>query len=244
MIDLEDMNITIEPCGKRRFKYMCYCKKCHSKLGYRRKSAYNKSGLCRQCSQRKVKATSKQEMSKYPNVNFNDKIIYRFKKVKSRGAGERVHYRVNCKFCGRDKGYVRRSLFNTRCYKCTMTKDRKIKISAQQQGISVNDWKGYISPENTRIRQSEKGREWRYNIMVKANFTCDITKQQGIELHVHHLYSFNSYPEKRFELDNGVCLCKDLHKEFHSIYGKGNNTKEQYEEFKKAKLEELGLDKI
>ena len=32
-------------------------------------------------------------------------------------------------------------------------------------------------------------------------------------------------------MTNGVTLCEDCHKEFHKIYGYGNNTEKQYEEF-------------
>ena len=77
---------------------------------------------------------------------------------------------------------------------------------------------------------------WSRQIKEQANFTCDICGQHGHNLNSHHLNSWNIYKEQRYDLENGVCLCEQCHKEFHKLYGKGGNTKEQYIEFKENKL--------
>lgn len=69
-------------------------------------------------------------------------------------------------------------------------------------------------------------------VKKRDHFTCIICEQRGIELHSHHLNSWDVYIDERFDLDNGVCLCRQCHENFHEIYGKGNNTSVQFEEYK------------
>lgn len=73
----------------------------------------------------------------------------------------------------------------------------------------------------------------RLKTIVESKFTCYKCKQvkDEVELDVHHIESCNSAPEKRMHKDNSVCLCVRCHRIFHRIYGKGNNTKEQFESF-------------
>lgn len=73
--------------------------------------------------------------------------------------------------------------------------------------------------------------EWRNKIFKRDNYTCQICNQYGGEFRAHHLDGYHWCIEKRFDIDNGVTLCKNCHQEFHNHYGTTNNTKEQFNKF-------------
>ena len=64
----------------------------------------------------------------------------------------------------------------------------------------------------------------------QINPVCEITGESG-DLVNHHLDSFNTHPEKGADLDNIIRIKSEIHDEFHNIYGRGNNTREQWFEF-------------
>lgn len=86
-----------------------------------------------------------------------------------------------------------------------------------------------LSVGNSRI--------WSQTVFQRDNYTCKICgDNKGGNLNAHHLNGWNAFPEQRFDLDNGVTLCTDCHKEFHSQYGYGDNTREQFDEYAARKL--------
>ena len=93
------------------------------------------------------------------------------------------------------------------------------------------NWKGGYTPEYIKIRTSIEGKLWRKSVFQRDNFTCQKYKIRGGELVAHHINNFVDFPELRFSIDNGITLSKKAHDEFHKIYGKRNNTKEQLDEF-------------
>lgn len=91
----------------------------------------------------------------------------------------------------------------------------------------------YLTPINTRIRQSQEYKHWRSNILKIDKYTCNKCGQIGGKLEVHHILNFSEYPDLRFNTDNGITMCKDCHRKFHYIYGNRKNNEKQLEEFLK-----------
>lgn len=73
--------------------------------------------------------------------------------------------------------------------------------------------------------------EWSRAVKRRDNFRCQICGSSE-KLHSHHLNSWNYFIDERFVVENGMTLCNYCHLRFHSIYGKGYNTRYQFEQFK------------
>ena len=75
--------------------------------------------------------------------------------------------------------------------------------------------------------------EWinfRNECLEDVEYTCELTGEVG-GLEVHHLESWAKFPEKRYDKTNIKAIKKDLHREFHKIYGTHNFTKADFFEF-------------
>jgi 5-methylcytosine-specific restriction endonuclease McrA len=80
----------------------------------------------------------------------------------------------------------------------------------------------------------EEFQEWAREVKIKDEFTCQICDSKGGFLEAHHLNSWNRFPEERYLISNGRCLCKRCHKRFHDTYGYGDNTEHQYYQYEEV----------
>ena len=70
------------------------------------------------------------------------------------------------------------------------------------------------------------------NCFKRDKYTCQITGKKSFgDIVVHHINGYNWDKENRTNINNGITLNQEIHKEFHKLYGKGNNTKEQFNQF-------------
>lgn len=112
----------------------------------------------------------------------------------------------------------------------------------EKNGMNHPNWRGGYDYEYIKFRKTYAFKAWRKQVFSRDEYTCQCCLRSSSELPrstlvAHHLDGYNWCIEKRTEIENGATLCKFCHNEFHRIYGRGNNTSEQFKEFLTTKKE-------
>lgn len=140
---------------------------------------------------------------------------------------------------------------------CTDCKGEKVSI--RMRGENHPNWQGGFTNIKAYLRNNIVN--WKKESMYACNYKCVITGDDFDDIHHLHSFNLifkELINETMFELkDNfiehnkdeieylenkivelhnkyglGVCLRKDIHSLFHVLYGRGDNTPEQFDEFK------------
>jgi hypothetical protein len=65
-------------------------------------------------------------------------------------------------------------------------------------------------------RATNSYKEWRLSVFNRDNFTCQKCNMVGGKLEAHHIKKFHDFPELRFDVANGITLCRNpCHMEEH-----------------------------
>lgn len=78
-------------------------------------------------------------------------------------------------------------------------------------GKDAPNWKG----GKTEPRKDSKYKEWHKAVLKNDNFTCQLCKNKGGKLHVHHFKKWSKFPKARLDIHNGITLCKGCHYRLH-----------------------------
>lgn len=77
-------------------------------------------------------------------------------------------------------------------------------------------WNKGHHKSTARRRKLHKDVLWRQAIFERDNYTCQYCGARNgngktIYFEAHHIKSYADYPDLRYELDNGITLCKECH---------------------------------
>lgn len=77
--------------------------------------------------------------------------------------------------------------------------------------FQVNNWEELLGKND---RNSYGNIKWKQAVLERDNYKC--TKCGATEdLHAHHIKAFSVYPELRYEVENGITLCRTCHLKEH-----------------------------
>lgn len=159
-------------------------------------------------------------------------------KVKDLPNGSHTLIEVQCDCCKKIKNITYQNYIKCNhngvyyCQKCAPS----ILVTGKNSG----KWNPNLTKE-----ERENGRfypeyiEFIKKVLARDNYTCQCCGKSYNNMEVHHLNGYNWFIKGRTDETNAVTLCENCHGNFHSIYGKGNNTKEQYEKWIGYTLVEL-----
>lgn len=108
------------------------------------------------------------------------------------------------------------------------------KISINTKGKNLGEtsphWNPNISNEERRNRRHiQENYNWRDEVYKRDNFTCQCCgDNKGRNLNAHHLEGYHWCKELRYEVNNGITICKKCHNKFHKQFGYLWNTTEQF----------------
>ncbi len=90
------------------------------------------------------------------------------------------------------------------------------------QGEKNHNWKGGSAMKKGKDYNSPRYRAWRKAVFERDGYTCQdkikgccIDNGKGGNLEAHHLKEYSKFIELRYEVSNGITLCKNCHRLRH-----------------------------
>lgn len=88
--------------------------------------------------------------------------------------------------------------------------------SGMMTGENHYNWKGGTAEKRTCDMVSRTYKAWRKAVFERDGYTCQMCgDDRGGNLNAHHIRMYKDYPDLRYDLANGITLCKQCHIKIH-----------------------------
>jgi len=77
-------------------------------------------------------------------------------------------------------------------------------------------WKGGLGClQHEHKRMHTKAVEWREKVFYNDKYVCAVCGKSKPRIHAHHILEWSKYPDRRYDIDNGITLCVLHHQMLH-----------------------------
>lgn len=111
-----------------------------------------------------------------------------------------------CPICG--KKFSRRGNPNRPDIYCSV----KCAAQIRPRGEAHHNWKGGIGEGRT----TKEYKRWRRAVIKRDSHTCQICGCVPSTVVAHHIKSYADYADLRFDVSNGITLCRPCHAKLHA----------------------------
>jgi len=87
-------------------------------------------------------------------------------------------------------------------------------ITSSKVGELNPNFNHNLSEEERIKRRNNYTKSWASAVKKRDGYTCQVCGSTE-KLVAHHLNSYKDNPDARYDIDNGVAVCRDCHTEFH-----------------------------
>jgi hypothetical protein len=146
--------------------------------------------------------------------------------AKAQGAHRARRVTKRCERCDREMSLspavaARKRFCSWECRHAGMRGSRGANSGKGQKMLGARNpqWKGGIGHErSSRYHEAEVG-QWRRRVFHRDDYTCQRCRVRPTGhnlLRAHHIAPWAGFPTLRFDVDNGLTLCRDCHTWVHS----------------------------
>ena len=93
-----------------------------------------------------------------------------------------------------------------------LTEEHTRNMSEAIKGNNHWNWQGGLTGANHRLRNLIESKAWNKQVKTRDEYKCCINnKDCHGRLEAHHILGWAEYPELRYEINNGITLCRFHH---------------------------------